>query len=196
MQAIQPLLPYFFQYGYLALFVILFLSAAYLPLPANIAVIAAGALSHFSSNGVHFNLFLAAAVAVTGNILGDVSGYYLARRFSSPKRRERFQRRHKSFRKIENYLKEHPFMTIGVSRLIGFASPIVNTLAGFTKLPIRIFLVGDIVGNALYTTLYIGIGYVIGSQINNSNVLIGSVTGIVVLIGAIYAAAIYLLRDT
>jgi membrane-associated protein len=188
------LLPWFLRYGYYALFALMFLGGLYFPVPSNIALLGAGALSHISIDGLRFNIGIAVLIAFVGAVLGDCGTYYIARRFSSPKRREAFEKKNKSYRKIEAYLKRHPVMTVAVTRLIGFLSPATNTLAGFSKLSFKTFLLGDTVGNAIYVVLFMGVGYVVESTSGNLVALLGLVTATLVVIALLYIGAIIFLR--
>ena len=194
MNSFASLLPWFLQYGYFALFILMLAGGLYLPVPSNIALIGAGALSHFSQNGLHFNIFLAPAIGLVGSIMGDIGAYYISRKFSSPKRRAKFEKNHKSLHKLELYLKKHPLMTVSVTRLIGFLSPSVNTLAGFTKLSARTFILGDILGNIAYVIIFMGAGYLVGNANGNIVELLGFGTGILVVLAGVYIGAIILMR--
>jgi membrane-associated protein len=195
MNSFASLLPWFLHYGYLALFLLMFTGSLYLPVPSNIALIGAGALSHFSQNGLHFNIFIAALIGLAGSTLGDVISYYIARKFSSKKRREKFEKKHKSLHKIEKYLKKHPLMTISVTRLIGFLSPITNSLAGFSKLKAHTFILGDIIGNIIYVIIFMGAGYVVGSASGHLVDLLGFATGTLVILALIYIGGIVFMRE-
>ncbi len=195
MESFLDVLPSLFEYGYVALTAIMFLGGFYLPVPSNTVLVAAGALSHISYDGLHFNIFLAAAIALIASILGDIGSYYVARRIGHHKqRRERFEAKYKTFVRVGNYLKRHPIRTVSITRLIGFLSPVVNTLSGFTKLPIRIFIIGDIIGNVIYVALFMGAGYLIGSQANNLGELITYTTALLAGVAVIYIGAIIFMQ--
>jgi membrane-associated protein len=192
--SLAGLLPWFLKYGYFALFSLLFLGGIYLPLPSNLALLGAGILSHITDQGLHFNFFIAAGVAFTASILGDTGAYYLSRRFTSKKRRAKFEKGHPTYVKLESYLRRHPVWTVGVSRMIGFLSPAVNSLAGFSKLPVRIFLTGDIIGNAFTVLIYMLVGYEAQSVSGNLVELLGFATSGLLVLAVIYIAAIVFLR--
>jgi membrane protein DedA with SNARE-associated domain len=195
MESLTDILPWFLHYGYVALFFIMAVGELYLPVPSNLALLAAGALSRLSEGGVHFNIFLAAGVAFIASIVGDMAAYYIARKFGSQKRQEKFETQHKSFRKISTYFKKHPIITICVTRLIGFLSPIVNSLAGFTKLSAKSFFCADVLGNAIYVILYMGIGYIIGGASGSIVTLLAEATGVLVVFSLVYIGAILLLKE-
>ena len=195
MNSFVSLLPWFLQYGYYALFALMFLGSLYFPVPSNIALLGAGALSHISIQGLHFNIFIAALVALIGSTLGDIGAYYISRRVSSPKRREKFEKGHKIYRKLESYLKRHPIMTVSSTRLIGFLSPATNTLSGFSKLPVRTFIKGDVLGNTIYVIVFMGAGYLVESASGNIVVLLGFATATLVVLALLYIGAIVFLRE-
>jgi membrane protein DedA with SNARE-associated domain len=194
MNSFAGVLPWFLHYGYFALFGFLLLGGLYLPLPSNVALLGAGVLSHITKDGLHFNFFIAALVAFIASMLGDVGAYYLARRFTSKKKREKLEKKHGIYSKVEHYLKKHPIMTVAVTRLIGFLSPAVNSLAGFSKLHVRTFILGDALGNVVCVLLYMWVGFVAESVSGNLVNLISYGIGILVLIALIYGAVIYFLR--
>ncbi|MDB5265402.1 MAG: hypothetical protein JWM39_115 [Parcubacteria group bacterium] len=195
MNSFGGLLPWFLHYGYFALAGFLLLGGLYLPLPSNVAILAAGVLSHISQDGVHFNFFVAAGVAFSASVLGDVGAYYIARRLVSRRKQKSLEKKHKSYLKLEIYLKKHPILTISVTRLIGFLSPGVNTLAGSVRLPVRTFIAGDILGNVICVLLYMSVGYVAESVSGNLVNLLGIGIGILVIVVGIYAAAMFFLRE-
>ena len=194
LNTLAGLLPWFLKYGYFALFGFLFLGGVYLPLPSNVALLAAGVLSHISVEGLHFNFFIAAGVAFAASMLGDMGAYFLARRFTSSKRRKKFEKGHPTYVKLEGYLKRHPIWTVSVSRMIGFLSPAVNTLAGFSKLHARTFLIGDVIGNVFTVLIYMIVGYVAQSVSGNLVELLGFATSGLLVLAVIYIGAIVFLR--
>jgi membrane-associated protein len=197
MAELTPILPLFLMYGYVALFVLVYLGWVYIPVPSNLALIGAGMLSHITQNGLHFNIFIAAAVALIAGVLGDISGYFVARQFGNETRQKKFEEKHTSYKKLLKYLQSHTLLTVGVSRLIGFASPLINSLAGFSKTSVRVFLLGDILGNIAYVAVYMGLGFFIGDASSNTFSFIGVIIGGFIVFLSFYAG-IYILfiRDS
>lgn len=194
MNSFAGVLPWFLHYGYFALFGFLFLGGLYLPLPSNVALLGAGVLSHIPQDGLHFNFFIAALIAFVASMLGDVGAYYLARRFTTRKKRERLENKHGIYSKVEHYLKKHPIMTVAVTRLIGFLSPAVNSLAGFSKLHIRTFILGDALGNVVCVFLYMIVGYEAESVSGNIVHLLSLGVGVLGVLLVSYVAIFYFLK--
>jgi membrane protein DedA with SNARE-associated domain len=195
MDSLAGLLPWFLEYGYFALFVLLFSGGIYLPLPSNVALIAAGVLSHISVDGLHFNFVIAASIAFLASVLGDIGAYYLSRTFTSKKRRAKLEKRHASYRKIEKHLRAHPVITVASTRLIGFLSPAINSLAGFSKLSFVQFVIGDVVGNAVCVILYMGVGYYAESISGNLVTLVSIGSGVLVVFAIVYVGILLFLRE-
>jgi membrane protein DedA with SNARE-associated domain len=195
MDSLAGLLPWFLQYGYFALFFLLLFGDLYLPLPSNLALLGAGVLSHISVGGLHFNFFIAAIIGFVACVLGDTIAYFLSRSFTSPKRRARAEVRHSSYRKVAHHLRAHPIITVSATRLIGFLSPLTSSLSGFSKLPYRIFIVGDVIGNAACVLIYMWVGYTAESVSGNLVELLSFASGILLIFGVIYAGSIIFLRE-
>ena len=74
---ISGLLAYLLLYKYITLFIVCYLAALLIPLPSNTSLLAASA---FASQG-YLNIYIVIAVALAANVLGDITGFLLARRF-------------------------------------------------------------------------------------------------------------------
>ncbi len=62
------------SYGYLAVFVLMLAESACIPVPSELTMLLAGALSAGAVAGAHLNLVL----AITAGVAGNVAGSYLA----------------------------------------------------------------------------------------------------------------------
>lgn len=120
------------------------------------------------------------------SVLGDVSGYVISLRygreilirigFKSLLVSERFTA-------VENIFTRHSVSAIFLSRFLATGlGPAINILAGLAKIPYRKFLLFDILGEFLYITLYIGLGYVFGDQWETISKILGNATTVLVLI--------------
>lgn len=162
---IQGFLSFLLLYKYTTLFLVTFLSAIIVPLPATTSLLAAGA---FASQG-YLNLFDVCAAGFLGSILGDSIGYFIAFQWGQKillrvgyiKKVFESQK----FQKIKGYFSEHYFAAIFYSRFLVMALGVpINLLSGFFKLSYKKFLFFDITGQLIYVLLYAGIGYVVGNE--------------------------------
>ena len=122
-------LSYLLLYKYVALFAITYLAAFLFPIPASISLLASGA---FASQG-YLNLFVVLLVALAGNILGDLTGFVLARLYGKrllSKIGFRKMIESKQFTGLERFLNENSGPTIFITRFVGELGPLVNILSG------------------------------------------------------------------
>ena len=96
------LLSYLLLYKYVALFAAIFFAGIIVPIPASEVLMAVGA---FSSQGV-FNFYLALAAGLSGNVLGDLVDFFLARRYGATVIRKLRLHRIKFFDQIEAEVRE------------------------------------------------------------------------------------------
>jgi len=173
------ILSYVLIYKYVAIFIIAFSGAMILPLPVNPMLLAIGA---FASQG-YFNIWISLSVAVTGNILGDMTDYFLAKKYGEALIRKLKIRNVRFFRQLEAELRRDAVSTIFTSRFAGSLSPIVVLLAGFVDVPFLSFIIPDILGDLIEPLVVLFIGYALGTYWS-------SVSSTLNLIAALVATAV------
>ena len=157
---LAPLLSFLLLYKYPAIFIVVFVAALALPLPTNSILLAAGA---FASGG-YFNFAFSLIVAVSGNILGDLLGYFIAKKYGRHALQMLHLRIPPYLERLERYVNKHPGTTVFFTRFFGAADPLTNILAGFANMPFGIFLSYDIFGNFISIGSIIWIGYYFGDN--------------------------------
>ena len=169
------LLSYVLLYRYVALFAIVFSAGIIVPFPVNTIMIALGA---FSSQGV-FNFWFSLAVAVGANVLGDLVGYGITKRYGHNAIKKYYEKKSSYFARMEHYIEAHAGLTIFVTRFIGIFGVVVNFLAGLMDIPLRKFLFWDFAGNAFELFCMTAFGYLLGSYWENFSDIAGIVGGII-----------------
>ncbi len=179
------LLSWLLLYKYALLLVVFFLSALALPLPGNTILLASGA---FVSQG-YMNPWLVLASVFAGNVLGDLSGYWLARRYGEVViDKLRIKRSYLSA--VEQYVRMHPGPTIFLSRFGGSLDPVVNVLAGLVDVPAGLFLAYDASGNIVSLGLVLYLGYTLGDYWQSFSGVISIVGWIMFVILALIALVV------
>jgi membrane-associated protein len=156
---LSSLLSYLLLYKYAALFLIVFSAAIIIPWPENTLLLATGA---FASQG-YFSLTLSFFVALVANVLGDLVGYSLTRKWGYKVIKEHHIRKYRYVERLNQYVKDHAGMTILLTRFVGTIGPLVNFLAGLINVSIRKFLMFDVIGNILDVGLFLLAGYMLGT---------------------------------
>lgn len=157
-------LSFLLLYKYVALFIIMFLAALILPLPATMILIATGA---FAAQG-YFNIYLILAVSFLACSAGDSTGYFLARFWGKPalvKIGFRKMLKNENFLRLEKRMTKHSFSLVFLTRwlITAIGSPI-NLLAGLAKIPYGRWFLADLTGEVIYVLFYAGLGFVLSSQ--------------------------------
>ncbi len=171
------LLSYLLLYKYVALFTAIFFAAIIVPIPSSELLIAVGA---FSSQGV-FNVWIALAVGLAGNVLGDLVGYFLARRYGPVIIRKLHLHKIKFFDQLEAEVKrDAPFM-IFATRIAGALGPAVNVLSGVSGVSFKNFLLYDLTGNFIDIGGLLLIGFAVGSYWEDFSEIVNIVVAITVV---------------
>ena len=158
---VNTLLPYVLTYKYVAIFIITFLGAILLPLPSGTIVMAAAA---FSTQG-YMNFFLVLLVGILGNVSGDHSGYWIARRYGIPTLKKigfRTLIESEGFYETGQKISDHAIITIYLSRFMTAIAPSVNILSGLSKLSYLKFSTFEVLGEITEVSCFAVTGYLFG----------------------------------
>lgn len=179
---LNSLLSFLLLYKYIGLFFISFLAAILLPLPSSATLTASGA---FSAQG-YFNITTVIIVAFLGNVLGDIAGYLLARKYSEKILGNiGFEKMISSdlYKKLELYMKDFSYSLIFFSRFLTGIGPLINIISGISKVKYKTFFIIDILGEATYVLLYALIGYFLGTEWENNLSFLFEATSVIVILG-------------
>jgi len=155
------LLSFILLYKYAALFLIVFVAAVAVPIPSGAVIVASFV---FAGQG-YMNTTAVAVTATAANIIGDLVGFALARRYGRTVI-DRF-----GWKKImqapfvarlERRVAAHPVITVFVTRLTTSITPVANLVVGFAKLNWQAFLIADVIGQTIETGLNFIYGRVFG----------------------------------
>ena len=157
-------LSYFLIYKYLVLFLVVATASFGVPIPATALLMAAWAFTAQGYLDIWITLFSSFAAAVFWDLLGffiafrhgkGVLGFLGFSRFiASPK-----------FLVVENYFSKYSTLSIVLSRfLFTQLGPIINILSWLSQISWKKFLFYDLIGEAVYVILFIGLGYTFGEQ--------------------------------
>jgi len=150
------------EYSYPILWLIIFIAAVGLPLPASLVLLAAGA---FAAPG-GFNIALLIGITITAASCGDSVGYFIGRcwgsktlhRLGQPRRLQLISPR--SITHSRHYFKCKGGWAIFFSRFLFSAlGGVINLLAGAERYPYRRFLLYDVTGETLGAVIPLSLGY-------------------------------------
>jgi membrane-associated protein len=158
------LLELLLAYGVVALAPILLLSAIGVPLPGSLLLVAAGA---FSSGGeLSFPVLLIAAILAT--LGGNAIGYWLGVQggeAATTRWGRRFRISEANIARAQYLFVRYGNLAVLFSRFpLSPLSAIVNILAGAARYSIRSFVLINLVGVTIWSSVYAGLGYAFGAN--------------------------------
>lgn len=103
----------------------------------------------------HIGLYPAWVVGSIGCLLGDWLSYYFGWQFKEPLNNWKFLKKYeKILKKIKHALYKYSLITIISGRFIGHTRPLVPLIAGMIGLPIKKFLLPNIIGCIFWPPVY------------------------------------------
>src|SRR5208282_6116351 len=160
---LHSLLPHIPHYGYVLVFIVVFLNNLGVPLPGETILLGAG----FVLGKTADSLWQPVVAGTAASFLGGICAFWLGRRLGHGSL-EKIRWLHltpKRLRWPERFFKRHGAKTVFIARFIFLFPPVAaNLLAGMSKMQWRTFLFYNVTGSAAYTTSYILLGYFFGKQ--------------------------------
>lgn len=185
------------DYGYPALWFVVFIAAVGAPLSGNLLLYAAGAFAAFGD----FNLFVVFFVAVSAAVLGDNLGYFIGWKMGPPlllwlERQKRFRFiSSQSLARGRAFFRRRAAWAIFITRfLIVVLGGPVNWLAGIEHYDYQSFLFWDITGQALGAIIPLGIGYSFAESWSEAERIFGALSGFLLAFFAALIILIWFLR--
>jgi len=181
------------HWGYVAVFVLVILGNAGVPVPEETVLLLTGYLVWRGELQLHILL----AVGFTSAVMGDNIGYWLGRRFGKgalqrhahwilghPERLETMQR----------FVARRGATAVFVARFVPGLRFTAGPLAGALGLPAWSFLAANVLGAALYVPLTVGAGWAIGygldDYVERLRRVVGNVEHVVLLAAVASAGAL------
>jgi membrane protein DedA with SNARE-associated domain len=180
-------------WGYLAVFVLSFISSMGLPVGAEVAIIYGGVLAsgQIPNEPHHLSLVLVILVAVLAEVLGSLAGYLIGYYGGRPlvdRVGKYVLLTHKDLDRAESWFdrRGEPFVLFG--RFIPLLRSFVSFAAGLGEMAFGKFLVFTVIGCAIWCTALTSLGYSLGSSY--SHVLkafsdVGYVAAVLVVIAVV-----------
>lgn len=172
------------DYGALLLAIATFLSCMAAPIPTSLMMLSAGA---FIATG-DMDLVTTGLSALTGAIAGDFSGYFVASKGRARLNSfmHRTPQRKKLIEKAHHFLDTKGGVGIFLSRwLVSPLGPYMNFVCGVAEVPIWRFALFGILGECVWVSIYIGLGYTFAENLTVASELASSVLGLLAAVAAL-----------
>jgi membrane protein DedA with SNARE-associated domain len=159
-------------WGYLAVFVLSFISTMGLPVGAELAVIYGGVLAsgQIANEPHHLNLAIVIVLASLAELLGSLAGYLIGFYGGRPLV-DRFGKyvllTHKDLDRAEAWFGRHGEPLVLFGRFIPLLRSFVSLAAGLSEMALGKFVAFTIIGCTIWCAALASLGYSLGSTYNH-----------------------------
>ncbi|MBI2024975.1 MAG: DedA family protein [Candidatus Harrisonbacteria bacterium] len=150
------------EYGYLAIFLLVFLQELGVPLPNELVLIFAGALTEIGD----LNFWIVFLVTVLADVIGTTclfSVFYFFEHFIM-ERIKKWEFVNKKLEIIKARLIKHDKLGIFIGRMTPYLRGYVSVAAGILNLPYRVFVPIAVFSAMIWTGGYVTLGHFLGKQ--------------------------------
>jgi membrane protein DedA with SNARE-associated domain len=154
----QQLLSWILIYRYQAVFAISFLSSMGVPLPAGGSIVAGAAFAYQGYLNIYWLIF----VGVAGNVIGDLTMYWLMRRYGKKVLRKIGLKKFADsplLQNVEETVNTYSALVIIASRFQDQATTLINIISGLGKMRVKRFFLFISIGDFLQILFYAAIGF-------------------------------------
>ena len=150
------------NYGYAAIFTVLFLNNFGLPIPGTTLLLAAGFLVGTGT----LTLWGTAGTAAVACFLGSTCSYAIGRRYGAHllENIHWLKITHKRLRYMEHFFKRYGAKGVFFARFVSVLHPVIGLLSGIGKTPLKPFLFFNFTGSVSYALLYTLVGEYFGHR--------------------------------
>ena len=146
------------EWGYIGIFLLMFLESSFFPFPSEVVMIPAGYLAYKGD----MNLFLAITSGVLGSISGAWFNYLIANKFGR-KFLEKIIKKEK-LDKLDKFFEKHGHISTFSGRLIPGVRQYISFPAGLAKMNGFIFTFFTGLGSLIWILILVALGYYIGQN--------------------------------
>jgi len=146
------------QWGYIGIFLLMFLESSFFPFPSEVVMIPAGYLAYKEE----MNIFLIIISGLLGSISGAWLNYLIASKFGR-KFLEKFISNEK-LNKLDEFFEKHGHISTFSGRLVPGVRQYISFPAGLAKMNGLIFSLFTGLGSLIWILVLVGLGYFIGQN--------------------------------
>ncbi len=155
------------QYGYIAVFVLMTLESALIPIPSEVTMPFAG----FMASQGKLDLWIVIIVGALANLFGSLIVYYLGR-WAGPVVIHSLVRKYGKYVLItidevetsERWFREHGEIIAFFSRVLPVVRTFISLPAGMSKMDVKKFSIYSFAGALIWSSILTYIGYVLGQN--------------------------------
>ena len=197
----QWMLSFIDQFGYLGVFLLIFIENVFPPIPSEAVLLFAGALTVSTA----MNAPGAILAATAGSLIGAIVLYAFGRIFQAERLKRLFAGRFGQITHLrpehvtqaESWFKRYEGKAVFICRCIPLVRSIISIPAGFAKMPLPTFLLLTTLGSAIWNTVLVLVGSFLGTDREKAMPYFDRYThlaAIVIVAAVIIFAVVWLVR--
>ncbi|MBD3790111.1 MAG: DedA family protein [Campylobacterales bacterium] len=191
-QIAQTLVATIGEWGYLGIFLLMFLESTFFPFPSEVIMIPAGYLAYKGE----MDLSLIILTGVLGSLAGALFNYYFAlkfgRSFFLKYGKYLFIKEH-TLEKLEDFFQKHGEISTFNGRLIPGIRQLISLPAGLARMNLATFSVYSALGAGIWIIVLVALGYLLGSNETLISEYLQSAT-LIALLCVLFITFFYIVR--
>lgn len=151
------------EWGYLGIFLLMFIESTFFPFPSEVVMIPAGYLAHKGE----MNLYLIILAGIAGSVAGALFNYYIALWFGRSffiKYGKYMFIKTETLEKLENFFHKHGELSTFNGRLIPGVRQLISLPAGLARMNVAKFSFYSGLGAGIWVIVLVMLGYLLGSN--------------------------------
>ena len=146
------------SFGYIGIFLLMFLESSFFPFPSEVVMIPAGYLAYKGE----MNLGLVLFFGISGSLAGAWFNYFLAHKFGRGFLLKIINQ--EKVTKLEEFFDKHGHISTFTGRLIPGIRQYISFPAGLAKMDYKKFTIYTILGAGIWVVILTMLGYFIGEN--------------------------------
>ncbi len=151
------------DFGYIGIFIMMFLESSFFPFPSEVVMIPAG---YLASKG-EMNIYVAIVAGILGSLVGAVFNYFLAVRYGRAflsKYGKYVLVKEETLQKMEDFFDKHGHISTFSGRLIPAVRQYISLPAGLARMNLWKFSLYTSLGASIWVIILTLLGYFIGAN--------------------------------
>jgi membrane protein DedA with SNARE-associated domain len=160
------------NYGYFAIFILIYVENIFPPIPSEVVLLSGGALTVTTD----MNVFGTIVYATFGSLIGAMTLYFVGRAFTreslinllNTKVGKRLRLKPESIDKAQDWFTKYEEKAVLICRCIPIVRSIISIPAGFARMNVFKFVLLTSIGSLIWNTILVNLGALFGEAWENA----------------------------
>lgn len=160
MELFKTIIDYLLNFGYLGIFVLMFIESSFIPFPSEVVMIPAGYFAYLGKLSIFWSIFY----GIAGSIGGALLNYYLSLKLGRALLIKYKIIKQDHLEKSERFFEKYGGVSTFFGRLLPVIRQYISIPAGVSKMNIVKFITYTGLGAGLWVAVLVFMGYFIGDN--------------------------------